>query len=92
MGTLLTWHSGGRFRPFSQVEIKGKPSLAERLVPPPEWNWDQARVVAAFDAIVAEVVRVFVLLMKLSADRAAAASGSDCEDVPSTLVPASAGP
>ncbi|KAI9625145.1 hypothetical protein KEM48_008544 [Puccinia striiformis f. sp. tritici PST-130] len=35
----------GRFRPFSAVEIKDQPSEAERLLPPPEWNWSQTRTI-----------------------------------------------
>lgn len=47
---------GGRFRPFSAVEIKGCPSEAERLLPPTEWNWDQTKAIMAFDQILSKVV------------------------------------
>ncbi|KAH9812207.1 AEX-3 domain-containing protein [Melampsora americana] len=48
---------GGRFRPFSAVEIKDSPSEAERLLPPAEWNWDQTKAVMAFDSILSKVPR-----------------------------------
>ncbi|MBW0481814.1 hypothetical protein O181_021529 [Austropuccinia psidii MF-1] len=46
---------GGRFRPFSAVEIKGQPSEAERLLPPSDWNWDQDKTILKFDAVMSKV-------------------------------------
>jgi hypothetical protein len=47
---------GGRFRPFSQVEVKGRLSSAERLLPHPSWDWDQERVVTAVNRVLASKV------------------------------------
>lgn len=46
---------GGRFRPFSAVEIRDQPSEAEQLLPPPEWNWCQNRTVVAFDDVMSKI-------------------------------------
>ncbi|GAA5850170.1 hypothetical protein JCM8547_001029 [Rhodosporidiobolus lusitaniae] len=46
---------GGRFRPFSLVEVAGQPRDAERLKP--SWVWDEARVLKAFDAVLSEIPR-----------------------------------
>ncbi|KAH9470546.1 hypothetical protein Pst134EA_007795 [Puccinia striiformis f. sp. tritici] len=48
---------GGRFRPFSAVEIKDQPSEAERLLPPPEWNWSQTRTIIIFDDVMSKIPR-----------------------------------
>ncbi|KAM0755981.1 hypothetical protein T439DRAFT_351711 [Meredithblackwellia eburnea MCA 4105] len=45
---------GGRFRPFSEVEVNGQPKDAERLHPDAAWDWDQNRVLSEFDAILKE--------------------------------------
>lgn len=45
----------GRFRPFSAVEIKNQPSEAERLLAPPEWNWDQAKTIIVLDNIMSKL-------------------------------------
>ncbi|GAA5980229.1 hypothetical protein JCM11641_005513 [Rhodosporidiobolus odoratus] len=48
---------GGRFRPFSMVEVAGQPREAERLRPEAAWDWDETRVLKAFDAILSEAPR-----------------------------------
>ncbi|CAH7686965.1 hypothetical protein BY996DRAFT_4575833, partial [Phakopsora pachyrhizi] len=47
----------GRFRPLSAVETKGKLRETERILPPPEWNWDQARTIIAFDSVLSKIPR-----------------------------------
>ncbi|KAH8927466.1 hypothetical protein BT69DRAFT_1330378 [Atractiella rhizophila] len=46
-----------RFRPFSAVEVEGRPTPAERLMPQATWDWNQQRVIAAFDRILAQKPR-----------------------------------
>ncbi|WAQ82704.1 hypothetical protein PtA15_3A68 [Puccinia triticina] len=64
---------GGRFRPFSAVEIKDQPSEAERLLPPPEWNWSQTRTVILFDDVMSKMPRKgFGKILKRTTNRQAA--------------------
>ncbi|GAA6001867.1 hypothetical protein JCM10207_002357 [Rhodosporidiobolus poonsookiae] len=46
---------GGRFRPFSLVEVDGQPRQAERLKS--DWQWNEALVLKTFDEILAEIPR-----------------------------------
>ncbi|BGP36727.1 hypothetical protein JCM10449v2_000629 [Rhodotorula kratochvilovae] len=57
---LIEAFPGGRFRPFSLVEVDGELRHAERLKPDVAWQWDEPRVLKEFDAILAEVPRVSV--------------------------------
>ncbi|KAG0147218.1 hypothetical protein CROQUDRAFT_656323 [Cronartium quercuum f. sp. fusiforme G11] len=73
---------GGRFRPFSAVEIKDTPSEAERLLPPAEWNWDQTKAVIAFDQILSKVPRTgFAKVFRRRAYRQAAQLDSSAQHV-----------
>ncbi|KAA1138839.1 hypothetical protein PGTUg99_020211 [Puccinia graminis f. sp. tritici] len=64
---------GGRFRPFSAVEIKDQPSEAERLLPPPEWNWSQTRTIILFDDVMSKMPRKGIgKILKRTTNRQAA--------------------
>lgn len=64
---------GGRFRPFSAVEIKDQPSEAEQLLPPPEWNWCQNRTVVAFDDVMCKIPKKGIAkILKRKTNRQAA--------------------
>ncbi|GAA6032712.1 hypothetical protein JCM8097_000754 [Rhodosporidiobolus ruineniae] len=47
--------AGGRFRPFSMVEVAGEARDAERIKPEPSWDWNETRVLQAFDAVLKEM-------------------------------------
>ncbi|GJN91622.1 hypothetical protein Rhopal_004645-T1 [Rhodotorula paludigena] len=52
---LVEAFPGGRFRPFSMVEVAGEAREAERLKP--TWQWDEHAVLKELDSILAETPR-----------------------------------
>ena len=43
-----------RFRPFSLIEVDGQATSAERLVPPPNWQFEEQKVFATLDCILSQ--------------------------------------
>ncbi|GAA5913516.1 hypothetical protein JCM8208_000697 [Rhodotorula glutinis] len=58
---LVEAFPGGRFRPFSMVEVEGEEREAERLKPDTSWLWNESLVLKELDGILADTPRVTVL-------------------------------
>ena len=54
---LTESYPGGRFRPFSVVEVNGKVTTADRLLPQPSWQFEQDRIFSALQIILSSQVR-----------------------------------